>query len=152
MKGTNEMNVVFDVTADELRWLRNLLGREWLDLRVVDKLRDQVDKQYQELCQRKEKRASEKMSDLLPCPFCGSDDHSVLASGWRECSDCGAACHASRWNLRANRWAAFSEDELHSIFKGACLSSSIKPSFFEEIAKEDERRKAEGATNERLPI
>ena len=49
---------------------------------------------------------------LLPCPTCGGVDISDFGPNWRSCRECETSSKSENWNRRANRWAAFSTEEL----------------------------------------
>jgi transcription elongation factor Elf1 len=103
-------------------------------------------------------RATGLLPELLPCPFCGGR----LLKGRRfgqpgylhtvKCDSCeigmssiSPSCEAAinLYNTRANRWSAFSDEELKDI----SLTYSPfgrQPKFFEETKAELSRRHATG--------
>jgi hypothetical protein len=93
-----------------------------------------------------EQREKEKMRDpteLLPCPFCGSEAFLYGLEGELiKCETCQGESPDEAWNRRANRWAAFETEELralsvHSSYAVNGLATEIRT----ELARREGQKK-----------
>jgi hypothetical protein len=80
---------------------------------------------------------------LLCCPFCGCSGRDIVVHGPElvTCNCCKVdALSIENWQMRANRWAAFSDEEL--TYFGVIITNSGH-SLLCEISEELARRKGE---------
>ena len=82
-------------------------------------------------------------NELKPCPFCGGvslGDYKVFNEA--HCNNCHAVAPRSNWNVRTNRWAAFSNSELESIYYFMSDYTAMDPYSYEIAVEIKQRRNA----------
>jgi hypothetical protein len=81
--------------------------------------------------------------ELLPCPFCGGSNLSEDGPKRIWCETCAISVHKKDWNLRANRWSAFTGEELDTLRSNFLVfGKPVKNRLFDEAVSELKRRKS----------